>query len=218
MHASWDIIAIGGSTGGLDAVSRIVRELPARFQAAIVIVLHTATHSPRLLAELVGRNTTMPVTYAQHGDVIRRGRIYIAQPDFHLVVAKGGVLELEQGPKVRHTRPAADRLFESVARVYGARAIGVVLSGGDGDGADGLRAIKEAGGITLVQHPAGAENPGMPLSALAHSEPGYVVMLDEIGALLAALVQDRNARSDIESSVAGGDRVDWVPHAAPGRE
>src|SRR5258706_5313299 len=159
-----DMVVIGASRGGLHALSQLLGSLPRDFPAAILVVLHTGPASPRLLAEILGGRTALPVSYARDGDEIRPGHVYLAPPDRHLVVRSCGKLGLDAGPKVRHARPAADRLFQSAAEVYGPRVIGIVLTGGDHDGTDGLRAIKAAGGITMVQHPGEAKDPSMPQS------------------------------------------------------
>lgn len=188
MRLQRDVIVVGGSTGGLDALMRIASTWPASLAATVLVVLHSGEDSPRLLASHVGRKTALHVTYAEHGDTPRPGCIYIAPPGRHLEVAMPGVLQLVDGPKVRHVRPAVDRLFETAAAVYGRRVIGVVLTGGDGDGTAGLRAIKAAGGLSVVQSPADSVEPSMPTHALLHDSPDHVVLVDELGPLLLSLV------------------------------
>ena len=181
-----DIIVIGASRGGLKAVSELVRLLPSELPAAIAVVLHTAAHSPRLLASIVGSHSALPVSYAAPLMQMRPAHIYLAPPDYHLVIVAPGVLGLDSGPKVRYSRPAVDRLFQSAAEIYGACVIGVVLTGGDGDGAAGLRAIKAAGGITVIKSPAEAEDPSMPIHALREN-PDFCVSLAEMAPLLVRL-------------------------------
>lgn len=183
-----DIIVIGASRGGLEALCRVASHLPAKLPAAIAIVLHTAPQSPRYLADILARYARVPVIYGKDGYSVRPNHSYIAPPDRHLIVVSPGLLQLDAGPKVRFSRPAADRLFETAAAVFGPRVIGVVMTGGDHDGTDGLKAIKASGGLSVLQDPADAQDPGMPTSALIGDDPDYCVPLDEIGPLLVDLV------------------------------
>lgn len=184
-----DIIVIGGSLGGLDALCTLVRPLPREFPAALLAVLHTWPSSPLLLAGFVGKATALEVAYGQHGDAVQKGRLLIAPPDRHMTVWPLGRIALNRGPKVLFVRPAVDKLFESVAETYGPRAIGIVLSGRLNDGTAGLRAITAAGGLGVVQDPRNARGPEMPANA-ARGHPDYIVQLDEIGPLLVKLVCD----------------------------
>ena len=152
-----------------------------------MIVLHTGSHSPRLLAEIIGKYAPIPVSYGIQYEEVLPGHVYVAPPDRHLIVTRPGWLGLDAGAKVRHSRPAADRLFQSAAQFYGCRVVGVVLTGGDGDGTDGLRAIKAAGGLGIVQDPADATAPDMPMNALKGDHPDYCLLLDEIGPMLVKL-------------------------------
>jgi two-component system chemotaxis response regulator CheB len=190
MSRKRDIIVVGASLGGLEALCRLVSGFSADLPAALLIVLHTSPRSPRLLADIVGRYTSMSVSYAQQGDNIEQGHAYFAPPDFHLAVTASDSLSLRHEAKVRFVRPAADVLFRSAAAVYGARVIGVVLTGGDSDGTDGLRAIRAAGGVTVVQDPEEAQAPDMPWNALVLADPDYRVSLDTMGSLLTSLVTE----------------------------
>ncbi len=195
-----DIIVIGASLGGLEGLCKLTSGLPANLSAALLVVLHTGPSSPRLLAEIVGRFSPLPVSYARQGEAVLPGHVYFAPPDLHLTVVAPGVLVLREGEKVHFCRPAADVLFHSAAFVFGPRVIGVVMTGGDGDGAEGLRMIKAAGGLGVVQHPATATNPEMPSNALLADHPDYVVPLDEMAALLTKLV---------ESDALQGRQTNW---------
>jgi two-component system, chemotaxis family, protein-glutamate methylesterase/glutaminase len=183
-----NVIVIGASAGGLEALCSLTGSLPAAFPAAVMIVLHTSPQSPRLLAEIIGSHASIAVSYGGDHEAILSGHIYVAPPDRHLIVSRLGWLSLDAGPKVRHSRPAADRLFQSAAEIYGSSVVGVVLTGGDGDGTDGLRVIKAAGGLAIVQDPADAVAPSMPRSALAGDHPDYCLTLKEIGPMLVKLV------------------------------
>lgn len=187
MTPARDIIVIGASIGGLKAVCQITNGLPPELDASVLIVLHTSPESPRLLADIIGRCTPLAVSYGGHNQRIERGHVYLAPPSYHLIVVAPGSLRLDQGPKEHFSRPAVDALFRSAANVYGPRVIGVVLTGDDGDGTEGLRAIRAAGGLCVVQEPAEAKAPSMPLHAM-RDRPDYHVSLDDMAVLLTRLV------------------------------
>jgi two-component system chemotaxis response regulator CheB len=189
MNAYRDLIVIGASLGGLKALSRLASLLDRGFPGTILVVLHTGPGSPGMLDRIIQRNTTLPVTYARNGDRIHAGQMYIAPPDRHLIVVPGEILRLDAGPKLHRVRPAADRLFESAAECYGPRVAGVVLTGCGSDGTLGLIKIRLAGGIGIVQHPAQAEAPGMPMSALDGDDPKFSLSLEELGPLLKQLAE-----------------------------
>lgn len=181
------VVAVGSSADGFRALGAIVRALPADFGGAVVIVQHQSPRAPSRLAALLALETPLLVREAVDGEPVWAGRVYLAPPDRHLVV-EDRCLRLLDTPKVNHARPSIDVLFDSVAGVYGRQAIGVVLSGGGVDGAQGLQAIRRAGGRTVVQSPAGARIAGMPRAAIGLDGIEFVVDLHEIGALMARLV------------------------------
>lgn len=183
------LIVIAASLGGLDALSVIFESLPADFSVPILIALHVAPDSPKLAAGILSRRGHLMVSYARHGETPRPGHAYLAEPDRHQIVERDGSLALQNSPKVHHSRPAANPLFESAAAVYGAELIGIVLTGGDSDGADGLAAITRAGGIGIVQAPKDARDPSMPIAAIEADHPNYVLPLSSIGKRLGELVQ-----------------------------
>jgi two-component system chemotaxis response regulator CheB len=182
-------VVIGGSLGGLEALCLLTQALPADFPAPIMVVLHTAPDGPMLGGQILGRTTPLRACYGGEGMAAEPGHIYLAPPDRHLVVRERGALHLDDGPKVRHSRPSVDVLFQAAARVYGTGLIGIVLTGGDHDGTAGLRAVKAAGGTAVVQTPEDARNPEMPRSAIAGGHPDYVVPLGDIAPLLLRLVR-----------------------------
>ena len=184
-----DIIVIGASRGGVDALRRIAGDLPIDLPAAVVIVLHTAANSPMAMADILGRRAAMPVAYVEQGSRIEPGQIYLAPPGQHTLVISEGFLGLRFSEPVHHSRPAVDVLFRSAAQVYGPRVVGVVLTGGDHDGTAGLRAIKLAGGVSVVQKPRSAVDPGMPMSALYGDSPDHVMSSEEMPALLTRLAR-----------------------------
>jgi two-component system chemotaxis response regulator CheB len=163
------IVVIGASAGGLDPLRRIIAALPLCCSAAIFVVVHIGSHQS-LLPDLLNYDGKLPAHFAQDGELIEAGHIYVAPPDQHMLLSVDRI-RLSQGPKIHHTRPAADPLFISAAEAHGPRVIGVVLSGGDGDGADGLRSITEHSGTAFVQDPMEAATPSMPRSAIAADHP-----------------------------------------------
>jgi two-component system chemotaxis response regulator CheB len=186
-----NIIVFGGSLGSLDALRTIVVDLPADLQAAILIVIHSGASSPRMLASILGRYTALPVAYAVDGEPILAARIYLAEPDRHLEVENPGVLRLTDGPKLNHSRPSVDRLFETAAAAFGNRVISVILSGGNADGTQGARVIYAMGGLTLVQDPEDAMAPGMPMSAIKYDHPVMALKAPDIAGQLIDLVSAR---------------------------
>jgi two-component system chemotaxis response regulator CheB len=185
-----EVVAIGGSLGGLEAVCSLVGALPNDFPTAVLIVLHTAPSSPRLLAKIIGQFTRLPVSYGEDNDEIEKGLVFIAQPGSHMTARHPRHIALNHGPKIQYAQPSVDKLFESVAETFGARSIGVVLTGGNCDGTAGLKAIKAVGGLGIVQDPRDARDPHMPLNAMAATHPDFVVPLDQIALLLSRLVQE----------------------------
>jgi two-component system chemotaxis response regulator CheB len=178
------VIAIGASAGGIEALQRLMRELPADLAAAVCVVLHIPAASRSLLAEIIDRRTPLSVTTAYGSEVMRAGHVYVAPPDCHLRVA-GGRTQLDRGPKENGVRPAVDPLFRSVAVEYGARGMAVVLSGSLSDGAGGAAAVAAAGGTVLVQRPDDAVVPSMPEAALAAVPDAVALTAAELAAELA---------------------------------
>jgi two-component system, chemotaxis family, protein-glutamate methylesterase/glutaminase len=184
--AGRDIIVVGASAGGVEALSRLVADLPEDLPAAVFIVLHVSPHSGTALPRILDRRTKLVVDHPYNGEPIEPGRAYVAVPDHHLLVSPG-VVRVANGPKENGHRPAVDTLFRTAAASYGRRVVGVVLSGTRDDGTAGLRIIRARGGVAIVQHPAEALFPGMPLSAVAGDHPDWVVPVGEIGPLLLEL-------------------------------
>jgi len=183
----FDVVAIGASAGGVEALHVVVSALPAALPATVLIVQHMDPRHKSMLAGLLARRSRMAVRQAVHGEAVQRGTVYIAQPDMHLIV-RDGHLALTDTKLVHFSRPSIDLLFESVADAYGDRAIGVILSGTGLDGATGVRAIKAKGGTTIIQDPASAAHPGMPQAARATGAVDLTLPLEEIGLALASLI------------------------------
>ena len=180
------LVVVGASTGGIAALLALARTLPAGFPAPICVVQHIGTH-PSILPELLSASGPHPSVHAADGQRLRPGVLHVAPPDHHLLV-DGRELRLTRGPRENHTRPAIDPLFRSAALTWGARVIGVVLSGAMDDGTAGLGAIKDRGGVAIVQDPETAEQPDMPASALANVDVDASVAPEQLGPLLSSLV------------------------------
>ena len=178
------MIAIGGSAGALEPLTTLVRRLPRQLPAALFVVLHTSPESNGCLPQILERNGSLPARFPQPGERIEHGVIYVAPPNQHLLVSDGAVITAD-GPRENGFRPAIDPLFRSLAKSYPQRTIGVVLSGALDDGMFGLMAIKEAGGLAIVQHPYEALVPSMPLAAIQNVEVDKIVRAEEIASLLA---------------------------------
>jgi two-component system chemotaxis response regulator CheB len=193
VSSTHDIVVIGASAGGLDAVTNVVRTLPSNLNAAVFIVIHTSPEGPGLLPDILGRLGTLPVTAAQDRERIVPGHIYVAPLDFHLLLGDGRV-RLSHGPREHRFRPAVDPLFRSAAEHYGARVIGVVLSGSLADGTHGLMLIKSRGGVAIAQDPDEALFPDMPRSAIERVKVDHVLPSEQIGAVVTELTMVRAAK------------------------
>jgi two-component system, chemotaxis family, protein-glutamate methylesterase/glutaminase len=184
-----DIIVIGASAGGIEALKEIVGNLPSDLAAAIFITLHIPAYATSILPAILSRAGPLGAVQAADGDLIQKGVIHVAPPDHHLFI-NSGYLSLFHGPKENRHRPAVDPMFRSAAIAYGPRVIGVVLTGNLDDGTAGMKAIKARGGIAVIQDPKDALYPGMPRSVLQNIEIDYSVPLTGIAPLLVRLVSE----------------------------
>jgi two-component system chemotaxis response regulator CheB len=190
-----DIVVVGASLGGFEALRRLTAEIPAGFPGSLFVVQHIGPDAPSLLDRLLARTSKLPVSWAQDREQFAPGTVYIAPPDHHLLF-EDGLLRLNRGPRENAVRPAIDTLFRSAAATHASRVVGVILSGLLDDGAAGLLAVHRAGGVTVVQHPEDAQFDEMPLSALMHGPIDHILPLAEIPALLDQLA--RTAVSAVE--------------------
>jgi two-component system chemotaxis response regulator CheB len=220
-----DIVVIGASAGGIQALTTLVAGLPRDFPAALLVVVHIPPYAISRLPEILSRSGPLLAAHAQHGEVIEPGRIYIAPPDRHLLV-RTGWLELSRGPRENHARPAIDPLFRTAARVYGARVIGIVLSGALYDGSMGLLAIKTRGGMAIVQDPKEAIVDSMPRRAIERVEAEHILPVAGIAAALTELVGQpvtTHGRTSMENAIDPEERLeaviaeDFVEQASDGR-
>jgi two-component system chemotaxis response regulator CheB len=184
-----DIIVIGASAGGVDALSRVVSELPRDLRASVLVVLHVS-RGKSLLPEILTRVGRLRAVHPEDGAPLEYSKVYVAPPDHHLLV-EGGRARVVHTASENGVRPAVDPLFRSAAREYGSRVLGVLLTGSLDDGTAGIVAIKAAHGITIVQDPDEAFSPGMPRSAIASGAVDHVLPLRDIPVLLAALVEEQ---------------------------
>ncbi len=182
----YDVVVVGTSWGGLAALRTLVGGLPASFVMAVVLVQHRHKDSDHLLRVLLQERTRLPVCEVEDKMPLEHGRVYVAPPDYHTLVEPGH-LALNTDAPVRYSRPSIDVTFQSAADSYAHRTVGIVLTGANADGSDGLRRISDRGGMAIVQDPASAESPQMPAAAVRAVSRARILPLDGIAAFLAAL-------------------------------
>lgn len=186
------IVVMGGSAGGIEAITRILADVPADIPAAFLVVVHLNASVPSMLASVMGRRSRLRVVPAEDGMAIECSTIYTANPDRHLLVDPGGVIRLGRGPRENAFRPAVDPLFRTAAASYRPNVIGVILSGALDDGTAGLLDIKRCGGVAIVQALEDAMYAGMPASALQKVPAvDHVLPADEIAAVIIELAGRR---------------------------
>ena len=220
-----DIVVIGASAGGIQALTTLVAGLPRDFPASLLVVVHIPPYAVSRLPEILSRSGPLPATHAQHGEVLEPGRIYVAPPDRHLLV-RAGWIELSRGPRENHARPAIDPLFRTAARAYGSRVIGIVLSGALYDGSMGLLAIKTRGGMAIVQDPKEAIVDSMPRRAIERVAAEHILPVADIAAALTDLVRQpvtAQGGSSMVNTIDAEERLeaaiaeDFVEQASDGR-
>jgi two-component system chemotaxis response regulator CheB len=176
---AYEIVVVGASWGGLHALSVLLGALPAGWALPVIVVQHRARTADNLLPELLQDLTTLPVCEVEDKQPLAGGCVYVAPPDYHLLVERGH-LSLSTDPLVRYSRPSIDVMFETAADSYGAGVIGIVLTGANDDGARGLERIAARGGYAIVQDPSSAESPAMPAAAWRAVPTARVLRLEEI--------------------------------------
>jgi len=208
-----DIIGIGGSAGSTEALRTVLGLLPAGLKASVFVTTHIGAGRRQYLAEILGRICALPVRVAAQGEEVLPGRVYLAVPNAHLLVVKQRVM-LGSGPRENMVRPSVDPMLRALAMSYGPRVIGVILSGALNDGAAGLFAVKQCGGLAVVQSPDDALVSDMPRAAIEAAEPDHMAAAAAIGALLPALVGTQAPRSPpcpsevrLEVEIAAGGRL-----------
>lgn len=213
--ANRDIVAIGTSAGGVEALMYLARQFQPDFPATVLVTIHLPRQAKSALDELLSAAGPLQAMFATDGAPLRKGRIYIAPPDRHLLVADNH-LQLGTGPRENNARPAIDPMLRSAAVCCCGRSIGVVLTGTLGDGASGLWAIGQCGGVTVVQDPNSATFSEMPQTALDRLAPDHIVALDKLPMLLDALVRQpageskpipASIRVEVDSARSGFDKI-----------
>jgi two-component system chemotaxis response regulator CheB len=199
MVSGHNVVAIGASAGGVEALRQLVSHLPADLGASLFVTIHLPATSPSVLPGILARAGALPAQAAIDGETFRPGTIYVAPPDAHLIV-KRETIRLVRGPKENGHRPAIDPLLRSAARVHGRRSVGIVLTGSLDDGAAGLHFLKSRGGIAIVQDPNEAAFPSMPLAAMQHVTVDHVAPLREIADLIASYALKPVTGEDVEMS------------------
>jgi two-component system, chemotaxis family, protein-glutamate methylesterase/glutaminase len=206
--AERDIIVIGTSAGGVDALTRVVAGLPSGFPAAVFVVCHVSSGHRSRLPEILSRAGPLLASHPSNRERFYPSHVYIAPPDQHLLVAPEEQIRLSRGARENNHRPAVDPLFRSAARSYGQRVIGVILTGGLRDGVAGLMAIRQSGGLAVVQDPSDAFVAAMPMSAAQIAGADYVVPIAEMASLLVTLIQE----SDVSNRGNGAmDPIERMP-------
>src|SRR4051812_45742702 len=186
-HPRRDVIVIGASAGGFEALTELLSRLPPGLPAAVAITLHRSPQGRSSMVPVLARKARIEVIEPATGDRFARGRVHVAPADVHMTVGQHSIW-LDRGPKQHHSRPAIDPLFRSAADSYGARVIGVLLTGNLSDGVAGLIHIGAHGGLSLAQDPKEAPSPSMPLNAVLYDSVALTFKMDELHEVLLALL------------------------------
>lgn len=190
----YKVIAIGGSAGSLDIILNIISDAPVNNNIVYIIVVHRKNDADSVLADLFSSRTNLKVKEVEDKDYILPGYIYIAPADYHLLLEDQHTFSLDSSEKIYYSRPSINVTFESVAEVFGNEAIGVLLSGANADGAQGLSKIKQAGGFTIVQDPKSAEVDYMPRQAIEQLKPDAVVGSNELPEFINKLISESTSK------------------------
>lgn len=193
-----DIVVIGASAGGVETLSRLVKLLPSDLPATLFVAVHFPSFSTSVLPKILSRSGSLPAMHPEDGQEFQPGKIYIAPPDYHLLVWPDRI-RLSRGPRENGHRPAIDALFRSAARSCGRRVVGVILSGTLDDGTAGLAVIKSLGGTAIVQEPEEALFDGMPRSAIENVAVDYILKLTDITSVLVEITHSSVKEEDIVS-------------------
>ncbi len=192
---AFELIVIGTSWGGLQAIEILLSGLPKDFPLAIAIAQHRQRNAGDLLCDLLQRHSVLPVLEVEDKVEIAPGYVYLAPADYHLLVEPGNFALSIEAP-VLYSRPSIDLLFESAADAYTDRAIGVILTGANKDGAQGLATLKRRGGLAIVQEPSEAQSSSMPTAAIAATQVDYILPLTKISSCLINLADRAEGRKN----------------------
>ena len=180
----YEVVVIGVSAGGLEALNVLLPLLSAHFRMAVIIVQHLHPHSNDYWIQALHTKCRITVKQADEKEPIFPGTVYLAPPNYHLLIEEDRTFSLAIFERVNYARPSVDVLFETAAEVYGTNVIGIILTGANTDGSKGLKTIKEFGGLAIVQEPSTAEVPSMPKAAIEATTVDYVLPLHDIAELL----------------------------------
>lgn len=183
----YQAVVLGGSTGSIEVLLQILPKLPSPLPFALIIVVHRKNTSDSTLAHLLAQKTTCPLREVEDKDPITPGTIYLAPPDYHLLLERDNIFSLDDSEKVNYSRPSIDVTFESAADVYGPSLVAILLSGANSDGSAGMQVIKKAGGLLVVQQPDTALAGFMPQQALLNAAVDYCLDIPQLIDFLASL-------------------------------
>jgi two-component system chemotaxis response regulator CheB len=186
----YEVVVVGVSAGGLEALSIIIPLLPSEFSLPVIIVQHLHESSDNFLVDYIDKKSTLRVREAMDKEPILPGNVYIAPANYHLLVEEDRSFSLSTEGRVNWSRPSIDLLFESAADVYGDKVIGLILTGANDDGSAGLKKIKDIGGLSIVQAPETAQSDFMPRAAIKNVAPDYILKLEEIAPFLDNIVNE----------------------------
>jgi two-component system, chemotaxis family, protein-glutamate methylesterase/glutaminase len=184
----YDVVVIGGSAGSLEVILKMVGAFQETTNTTFIIVVHRKNNTSSILEDILAAKTTIKVKEIEDKDPILPTTIYLAPPDYHLLIEDDQTFSLDSSEKVHYSRPSIDITFESVAQVFGDRAIGVLLSGANADGAEGLAKIKKAGGFTIVQDPSTSDAGYMPQQAIKQKAFNKILHAEEIAGFVNGLI------------------------------
>ncbi|MEO5947840.1 MAG: chemotaxis protein CheB [Chitinophagaceae bacterium] len=187
MKKKYELIVIGGSAGSFQVILKLVSQLDKGFDIPVLIITHRSRGNDTQLIDILNEKTSLRVKEAEEKELILPGCIYVCPPDYHLLIEKDKTLSLDYSEKVHYARPSIDVTFQCVADIYKEKSIAVLLSGANGDGAEGLYCIHQQGGVTIVQDPKNAEVPLMPQRALELFTADYIIEAKEIAGTLKEL-------------------------------
>jgi two-component system, chemotaxis family, protein-glutamate methylesterase/glutaminase len=191
----YEAIVIGVSSGGMNAMKIMFSLFPENFNLPVIIVQHLSSRSDSQWIKVLNERSNLHIKEADEKEKIEKGIVYIAPPNYHLLIEKNRTFSLTIDEKVNYARPSIDVLFESAAEVFKNKLIGIVLTGANNDGTIGIRKIKESGGLVIIQDPETAESPYMPASALSAVKPDYILDLDDIIKLLIKIDIQNNIQT-----------------------
>ena len=189
---SYEAIVIGVSSGGMKAMKIIFSHLSKGFKTPIIIVQHISAHSDSNWIQLLNDAYNVDIKEADEKELIENGKVYFAPPNYHLLIEKDKTFSLTIDERVNYARPSIDVLFESAAEAYKNKVIGIILTGSNNDGTNGIKRIQECGGLAIVQDPKTAEAAYMPISAISAIQPDYILSLEDIIKLLIKLDKQKH--------------------------